>query len=414
MAEGSPKLDELDDEDDIENFEVPSSKPEEFRPRPNPSQPINPVTPVTPVKICAHELAKEFCLPTGIAEEFIKSTETLARRYWLIDNSASMTSQDGHRYMNDSDGGGHRMDRSTRWDELKDTLHFVGRMAIKLQAWTEFRLINKPPNHSGYIRLGLGENDEVDLLMKFLETIPLGHTPLCTCLKNLENDIKRHAEQVKDLEGKYICVVISTDGEPTDVAQSKWQETVVQIFINLLHKLANGVKTHILIRPCTDVDNIVKFWNDIDKNLDASSKGFDEFSLDVLDDLAGECKDVMDKTPWLTYGPELHRLREWGVLGRIFDDIDESPINIANLVDIIGIIFGSQVTDTLPPPQGQKKDSWGKFLQHVSVAQDNLKERGNTFNAVKNEITPWIDLKKLDEKFKPKKKKKFHPFNLLF
>jgi len=109
----------------------------------------------------------------------------------------------------------------------------------------------------------------------------------------------------------------------------------------------------------------------------------------------------------LTYGPELHRLREWGVLGRIFDDIDESPINIANLVDIIGIIFGSQVTDTLPPPQGQKKDSWGKFLQHVSVAQDNLKERGNTFNAVKNEITPWIDLKKLDEKFKPKKKKSF-------
>jgi hypothetical protein len=74
---------------------------------------------------------------------------------------------------------------------------------------------------------------------------------------------------------------------------------------------------------CTDNEEIVNYWNDIDTQL--------EVDMDVLDDLFGEAGEVRAGNAWLTYGEPLHRLREWGVHLRELDLIDEVKLSLEDM-----------------------------------------------------------------------------------
>ena len=50
----------------------------------------------------------------------------------------------------------------------------------------------------------------------------------------------------------------------------------------------------VVVRLCTDDPRIVKYWNDIDSQL--------EVEIDVIDDLIGEAEEVSKHNAWLTYG----------------------------------------------------------------------------------------------------------------
>ena len=70
-----------------------------------------------------------------------------------------------------------------------------------------------------------------------------------------------------------------------------------------------------MLRLCTDDEQTVNDWNEIDENLEAP--------IDILDDFHGEAQEVKKHNPWLTYGEPLHRIREWGVHMKEFDFLDE-------------------------------------------------------------------------------------------
>jgi|AntAceMinimDraft_5_1070358.scaffolds.fasta_scaffold79904_1 hypothetical protein len=82
-------------------------------------------------------------IPKGIAREFVRSTAEFAKRYWIIDNSGSMATADGH-VIQEGPGGRQGMVTCSRWEELGANIGWHARLAVEIGAYTEFRLLNQP------------------------------------------------------------------------------------------------------------------------------------------------------------------------------------------------------------------------------------------------------------------------------
>merc|ERR1719389_1537937 len=67
------------------------------------------------------EFAQSLGAPPGIAREMVHACEAFPLRIFVIDNSGSMNTFDGHRLVADAAGRA-KMCPCSRWDELLDSL----------------------------------------------------------------------------------------------------------------------------------------------------------------------------------------------------------------------------------------------------------------------------------------------------
>lgn len=320
----------------------------------------------------------------GLIESLTRSNDAFPLRIWVVDNSGSMTTPDGHRLYQTPDNRVRLLDCS-RWAEIQDTVTYHANVAALLEAPTSFRLLNPT---CGKQQFGVAERgpehiqeDLRNVLSNIRGISPSGVTPLSARVMEIASYIESIKNQLIT-KGQKVVVVLATDGLPSDNYGMSSTSTMNE-FKHALRSL-EGLPIWLVIRLCTDDDDVVDFYNNIDSQL--------EMSLDVLDDFRAEALEVYEHNKWLNYALPLHRMREMGFYHKLFDLIDERSLTRDELKDFFHLIYGADALDGLPDPQ----IDWPRFLDRIAVVTNAEKPQ---WNPVKRRMMPWVDIRRLDRKY---------------
>jgi len=348
-------------------------------------------------------------IPAGLRQTLIANAhDTIAKRFWIIDNSGSMILSDGHltsvdhgihhhHHDDDDDTAAASADSSscfTRWDEVSETVRCHTQLASALTAPTEFRLLN-PPKHGGPLirgpqrfRVGYGLNRKKQAVKDcrhansiMLRNAPSGRTPIAATIRDIRRDVVQMLPQLgEDGNGKKkVCIVIATDGcnyNAQNAGLEVNEEERNREMVEALESLRD-LPVCVVVRLCTDHEPVVDFYNGLDESL----VGVD---IDVLDDHVAEADEVNEHNPWLNYALVLHRMREMGQDCRLFDLLDERPFTRDEVRDFCVVLFGDE--------ELRYDGDWDSFVGKVDRLQ--RKERKH-WNPITKTLTPWINTSRL-------------------
>eukprot|EP00554_Chaetoceros_debilis_P004846 CAMPEP_0194083104 /NCGR_PEP_ID=MMETSP0149-20130528/8446_1 /TAXON_ID=122233 /ORGANISM="Chaetoceros debilis, Strain MM31A-1" /LENGTH=398 /DNA_ID=CAMNT_0038765435 /DNA_START=59 /DNA_END=1255 /DNA_ORIENTATION=+ len=324
----------------------------------------------------------------GLAESLADMKTSFPLRIWVVDNSGSMQKTDGHRIISTRSKNDLKIVGCTRWEEIKEAVNYHTQMSALLEAPTSFRLLNNPgigvgPNSQQFDIAQMGKENiptEVANANEIMtRTRPGGVTPLTEHIQEINATILSLKPEL-EAAGKRVAVIIASDGLPTD-SYGNASQTINNQFVQSLRML-EGLPVWLVIRLCTDDDEVVDFYNGLDDQL--------ELSMDVLDDFVGEAKEVYEHNKWLNYALPLHRMREMGYHDRVFDMLDERTLTKGELRDFCRLLFGMNDFDGVADPS----NDWPSFLADVKRLLDKEELQ---YNPVKQQTTPWINLKKLNK-----------------
>uniref|UniRef100_A0A7S4VIL9 VWFA domain-containing protein n=1 Tax=Ditylum brightwellii TaxID=49249 RepID=A0A7S4VIL9_9STRA len=325
---------------------------------------------------------------TGLAKSLVENRIAFPLRIWIIDNSGSMQKPDGHRIVETTSKTSVKTVPCTRWEEIRECVNYHVQMAALIEAPTTFRFLNAPGGGIATQEFSIAQSgvayiqqDVMNASSIMTKARPGGVTPLTQHMMDIHRDVTSMAPQLT-AEGKRVVIVIATDGLPTD-EQGHGGEYIKQQFVQSLRTL-EGLPIWVVIRLCTDEEDVVNFYNDLDEQL--------ELSIEVLDDFMGEAEEIYECNPWLNYALPLHRLREWGYHDRVFDMLDERKLTKSELWDFCKLLFGMENFDGVPDPSVE----WKGFLKSVDGL---LKREKMQWNPMRKKLTPWIDLKKLHKMY---------------
>lgn len=137
-----------------------------------------------------------------MSDTFVRNLSKIPIRFFVCDDSGSMSSNDGHKLVTIANGSKKlvlqsfwsslvifpgRLISCSRWSELTESLKFHANLARSACAPTEFRLLNGAPP------IVIGTNDAMEMarfqsLMAIFDTSPSGGTPLCYHINQVHCD----------------------------------------------------------------------------------------------------------------------------------------------------------------------------------------------------------------------------------
>jgi hypothetical protein len=316
----------------------------------------------------------------GLSQAFLRNKVAFPLRFWIVDNSGSMNTQDGHR-LSSKNKSKVELVPCTRWAEMQQTVDYHAQMAALIQSPTVFRLLNDPGRVVGPQQFSIAERGpqflDEDLAIAqsaILNTRPSGVTPLTQHIQEIRANVVELEPTLRQ-DGAKVVIVLATDGIPTD-SQGHQTDGVERQFVNALKSL-EGLPVWIVVRLCTDDDNVVAFWNGLDSQL--------ELSLEVLDDFSAEAKEVHALNEWLNYGLPLHRMREMGFYHRVLDLMDERKLTKDELGDFCRLLFGQGKMDGVPDAQ----DDWNGFLTAITAL---VNRESKQWNPMTKRMEPWLNI----------------------
>lgn len=299
----------------------------------------------------------------GLVNEITKSFVKNPIRYIVCDDSSSMIKSDGNMIV--QQGTNRLIQPCTRYNEMCKSLRFIGGLVHVAQAPTEFIFLNQL--HP--IVIGTGDNSirSLNALYEKCSMSPSGGTPLCIHLKNIKKKIESMKHNL--MSGNQVAtLVIATDGISSD-------GNIVPIL-----KQIQKYPVQVIVRLCTDDKNVVKFWQELDEQL--------EEPIDVIDDFLNESREIYEKNPWLNYGEPLQLMREFGICDPCLDKLDEETLSPDQIVKIFEFIFNVD----FPSPYSEM-NSVVELLHSVNNKITNV---GNPTRCNENK---WIVANKLPSMF---------------
>mmetsp|Transcript_12167 Transcript_12167/g.23256 ORF Transcript_12167/g.23256 Transcript_12167/m.23256 type:complete len:414 (-) Transcript_12167:540-1781(-) len=332
------------------------------------------------------QLQQEQGFPRGLAAELGRTRSVYPLRFWVIDNSGSMQTSDGHELRtHNSPGAAHTIHKvpCSRWKELQGSLEYHIQLAGLLEATTVFRFLNDPGSLVGPQEFSVGDTTATTTMEQQIEMArtvvqkasPRGVTPLTEHLQDIKGQIMNMETSLRE-RGQEAVVVLATDGLPSN-AYGESSEAVLREFLYALKEI-QSLPVWVVIRLCTDDEKVVSYYNSLDSEL--------ELPLEVIDDFFGEAAEIHQANKWLTYGLPLHRCREMGYNHRIFDLLDERLLNKDELVDFMKLLLGP--TYEWADPHAD----WKEFCKQVQHATES---EAKQFNPTTHKMEPWIDVKQL-------------------
>lgn len=308
--------------------------------------------------------------PPGLTAAMSDSVEAFPARFVIVDNSGSMQAADGSRLVKAA-GGSLKPLRATRWEELGDVVMEMGAVAEKIGSPTHFHLLNRC-HHGQYFTVGEPSGGtciasaacgttSLEQLRTVMRTSPQGTTPLTEAVQQVTSQIAPAAAKLS-AHGQKVVVVVCTDGRPNNPTS----------FLRAVREL-QSLPVFLVVRLCTDQDDVVEYWSDLDKQL--------ETPLEVLDDVSGEAKEVHRKNPWLSYAPALHLARTMGLHEKLFDLMDEAPLLPSQAKRLCECILGCA---PLPEPEVEPEE----FTVALDAALARLPP---VYNPVRRAMMPWVD-----------------------
>jgi len=327
---------------------------------------------------------------SGLIKAIEENFHTFPLRVWIVDNSGSMSRDDGTKFTRVSeDSNQYKAIPCTRWNELQESVEYHANIAALLNAPTEFRLLNHPGSHIGPQEFSIavtGNEEEIESDLQIAQNViwkasPKGMTPLTPHLKVIRDRVRLLAPQY-EADGHKVAVIIATDGLPTD-ERGKGGQYAQREFIKTLKSL-ESLPIWIVIRLCTNRADVIKFYNSLDSQL--------ELSIEVLLNFPFEAKELYIQNKWLNYALPLHRMREMGFHNRLFDLIDERRLRTGELRDYCMFIFGKEKYDGSPNPEV----AFRAFRKHISKV---LKTEKTYWNPMKRVEKPLLDLKKVSKAY---------------
>jgi hypothetical protein len=245
--------------------------------------------------------------------------------------------------------------------------------------------LNDPGSINGPQQFSIAERGEamipedLKIAHKTMRCSPSGVTPLSEHVREIRENVQAMEPSLLQ-SGTRVAIILATDGLPTDF-RGMADERSKREFVESLRSL-EGLPVWVVIRLCTDEDDVVEFYNELDSQL--------ELSLEVLDDFIGEAKEVYEHNKWLNYALPLHRCRELGYHHRLFDLLDERAFTHDEVREFLGLLFGEGQFDAVPDPQAD----WKGFVSDVDRI---VKKENNQWNPISKKVQPWVDMKKLNK-----------------
>ena len=296
--------------------------------------------------------------------------------FTVIDNSGSMEHEDGKQFYLDKNGIITKYQYTSRWLEASNKVLQIAHYNISRGMNTCYYLLNPRKNgkwqeNIDYVEIDptqKGCQDKLEILRQHILSSDniRGSTPLDLITIKFAKFLQEKADV---LDNQTVCYNLVTDGQPNNKTAFETQ----------LKRLATHYSVFIVVNLCTDADEDIDYYNQLDKKIGSELSG-----LDVIDDFEAEQLEVVGQNKYFVYSFMIHTARMAGCYSVVGDMMDEEGLPLAYVHKSLKELLAIDITLNM--------DNKSEYLLKIEEANNRADK---VYNYLTKKMEPPINMTRL-------------------